>query len=1151
MTEWHIGLKLLDFNTLLQLRVNPNEYLESEIDDKLFTWLAQNPDVLSHVPSILSCSPVSAAGAPQLHIRVLFLTSSSAVTSTTNAMYINTASTTAAVPASKTSTIGPTSTMMTTAPITKPSPTSTSHVSSANPPSPVQSPHESNQDITPPAASTPEKSTEAKSQGNTAAASSFTSVALGDTVSPTILPPQTTQNQVSSNQPTVDASKTTAPDSVETNMGKPSDVTTKAAVSQEAGSSEVAPSQNNIPAADTTTQAIRTTDPVMIVIGGATATLLSSVALVIETTILKSGGLAFQTSGTTDLARPSEALTDVETLPVSSSLPSVFIPVPVVVGKVTATPIVSGGFIIESQTIAPGSPAVEISGTTYSIQASQSNVIVNGQTPVASASYYPTIPGVVGSATDRPYSSIVYAIGGQTLSAGGPAIEVSGTTYSLQPSGGNVLLNGQFASVSTIAPQESPSAPVAFGEIKATPVASGVYIVVDQTISRGGSAIQISGTTYSLPPSGSNVEVDGQSTRISTIQAPPASIVIGEFTAKPGSSGAYYLVADQTLSPGGSAIEISGVTYSLPTFGANVVINGATSIMSLTDILTVLTVVLGSATAVPLLAGGYIVGTEVLRPGGSAIEVSGTMYSLPVSGNTVIIDGQPTPVKTFGSDPVITIGFKANFAVAASVTPLIIASQTLVPGGSEITVSGTVFSLPLSATGEVVINGKTASLSAAASAGGVLAFGSQQLIFTPLKSGIVVASQTLYPGGPVITIDGQMLSLPTNGGSVVIKSGTQTTTKNLGNYIWQGIASSTSESISGSSSDSNVSSGSSTPPKSSSHPGITSTTVESPTETEAVISSQTTSSNGGCGSLSASLTGFMLVSTVFVLGLEKRNDAIQVNPNTQNNKHVDIAITVRGSDSYFAICAVMSFVALGVMAASAMKPSADRIFFYITAAINTTACIAYFAMGSNLGWTSIDVAGVNREVFYVRFVTTPLLLMDLLLTAGLTWPTILWTIFLDVVMIVTGLVGALVKSRYKWGFWAFGTVAMFAIFWNLAIGGRKHAKHLGSDIARTYTICGRLTLFIWLCYPICWGVSEGANVNPPDSEAAFYGVLDFLAKPVFSVALITGHWNINPGGMRLKLRDYDEDPDYFGPKNGAEAAKERSNGSSSGVDGGA
>ena len=50
-----------------------------------------------------------------------------------------------------------------------------------------------------------------------------------------------------------------------------------------------------------------------------------------------------------------------------------------------------------------------------------------------------------------------------------------------------------------------------------------------------------------------------------------------------------------------------------------------------------------------------------------------------------------------------------------------------------------------------------------------------------------------------------------------------------------------------------------------------------------------------------------------------------------------------------------------------------------------------------------------------RFITTPLLLLDLCLTAGLPWPTILWTIGLDEAMIITGLLGALVKSRYKWG----------------------------------------------------------------------------------------------------------------------------------------
>lgn len=162
--------------------------------------------------------------------------------------------------------------------------------------------------------------------------------------------------------------------------------------------------------------------------------------------------------------------------------------------------------------------------------------------------------------------------------------------------------------------------------------------------------------------------------------------------------------------------------------------------------------------------------------------------------------------------------------------------------------------------------------------------------------------------------------------------------------------------------------------------------------------------------------------------LERRNDALQANPSILNGVTADISSTVRGSDVYFAICAIMGTTALAVLALSTKKPREDRIFFYITAALNATACIAYFTMGSNLGFAPIDVefqrsnpkvAGNIRQIFYARYIdwviTTPLLLTDLMLTAGLPWPTILYTIFLDEVMIVTGLIGALVPSRYKFG----------------------------------------------------------------------------------------------------------------------------------------
>lgn len=153
------------------------------------------------------------------------------------------------------------------------------------------------------------------------------------------------------------------------------------------------------------------------------------------------------------------------------------------------------------------------------------------------------------------------------------------------------------------------------------------------------------------------------------------------------------------------------------------------------------------------------------------------------------------------------------------------------------------------------------------------------------------------------------------------------------------------------------------------------------------------------------------------------------------------------------------------------------------------------------------------------FCTTPLLLLDLLLTAGLPWSTILITLLADEIMIVCGLVGALTNSSYKWGFWVFGMFAFFYVVYALLFEGRRHANALGGAIKRTFTICGVLTIFLWFLYPIAWGVSEGANLIHPDSEAVFYGILDILAKPVFGFLLIWGHKNIDPSALGLHIRE--------------------------------
>ncbi|KAL8806821.1 MAG: hypothetical protein Q9182_001081 [Xanthomendoza sp. 2 TL-2023] len=275
------------------------------------------------------------------------------------------------------------------------------------------------------------------------------------------------------------------------------------------------------------------------------------------------------------------------------------------------------------------------------------------------------------------------------------------------------------------------------------------------------------------------------------------------------------------------------------------------------------------------------------------------------------------------------------------------------------------------------------------------------------------------------------------------------------------------------------------------------------------------------------------------------NDALNVNahppPHGVNGQTSAIGITTRGSDWYWTVTAIMIVSTFAIIGLSFTRPRTHRIFHYITAAITMVAAIAYFTMGADLGQTPITVEFIrsnpkvsgtadnqNREIFYVRYIdwtiTTPLLLLDLLLTSGMPWPTILYTILLDEVMIVTGLIGALVQSSYKWGYFVFGMAAFLWVAFTVTVTARKHATALGPEIARTYTICGVWTIFLWFLYPIAWGLCEGGNIISPDSEAVFYGVLDIMAKPVFGALLLWGHRSIDPARLGLHIRDYADDP---------------------------
>ena len=62
------------------------------------------------------------------------------------------------------------------------------------------------------------------------------------------------------------------------------------------------------------------------------------------------------------------------------------------------------------------------------------------------------------------------------------------------------------------------------------------------------------------------------------------------------------------------------------------------------------------------------------------------------------------------------------------------------------------------------------------------------------------------------------------------------------------------------------------------------------------------------------------------------------------------------------------------------------------------------------------------------FISFPLLLLEVLLTTGVSLSDIFATVFAGEVLVISGLVGSLVASSYKWGYFTFGCIGLFYVW---------------------------------------------------------------------------------------------------------------------------
>jgi bacteriorhodopsin len=189
--------------------------------------------------------------------------------------------------------------------------------------------------------------------------------------------------------------------------------------------------------------------------------------------------------------------------------------------------------------------------------------------------------------------------------------------------------------------------------------------------------------------------------------------------------------------------------------------------------------------------------------------------------------------------------------------------------------------------------------------------------------------------------------------------------------------------------------------------------------------------------------------------------------------------------------------------------SGEKIFHYLFTIALLVGSIAYFAQASDLGYRVINEVNskphlaLTRQIFWPKYVnwvvSFPVVISALGLISGIPWATIVYNIFLSWIWVISYLVSAFTVSNYKWGFFAFGTVSWLLLAFNTFSAGSS-AKRVG--VSRDHTLLSGWVNFLWLLYPIAFGLTDGGNKIGVTPGFIFFGVLDILLVPVLSFAFI-------------------------------------------------
>jgi bacteriorhodopsin len=216
-----------------------------------------------------------------------------------------------------------------------------------------------------------------------------------------------------------------------------------------------------------------------------------------------------------------------------------------------------------------------------------------------------------------------------------------------------------------------------------------------------------------------------------------------------------------------------------------------------------------------------------------------------------------------------------------------------------------------------------------------------------------------------------------------------------------------------------------------------------------------------------------------------------------------------------------------------MKRRGERVFSYIFALALLAGALAYFAMASDLGSRAVRtssgrMAFDSYQIFWPKYaywaVSFAAVILALGLISGIAFATILFCIGLAWLWVFSYFISAMTATKYKWGFFALGTVAWLALAVITMTAARDSARGLG--VGGHYTGLAGWVNLLWLMYPIAFGLSDGGNVIGVTAGHIWFGILDLLMLPIVSLAFVflSKKWDHNRLGLgyteRSRIRGY-------------------------------